>query len=95
VLDGRVPDEGACVELGIAYTDRFLGTPHSESGERLLVGLQTDIRAAFMQAQLNAMLSVPLDVVVRSEDELLATLDRYRRTGTFDDTQSTTGGNAL
>src|SRR5210317_462189 len=25
VLDGRVPDEGACVELGIAYTQRFLG----------------------------------------------------------------------
>jgi hypothetical protein len=81
VLDGRVPDEGACVELGIAYTDRFLDVPHSKSGNRLLIGLQTDIRAAFIQARLNAMLSVPLDLVVRSEAELLEALDRYLRTG--------------
>ena len=24
VLDGRVPDDGACVELGIAYGQKFL-----------------------------------------------------------------------
>jgi nucleoside 2-deoxyribosyltransferase len=24
ILDGRVPDEGACVELGIAYAQRYL-----------------------------------------------------------------------
>jgi hypothetical protein len=42
VLDGRVPDEGACVELGIAYCQKYL-----QNGEKLLVGLHTDIGAAF------------------------------------------------
>ena len=77
VLDGRVPDEGACVELGIAYAQRFL-----RKQPKLLIGLQTDIRAAFIQAQLNAMLSVPLDVVARNEDELLRMLVRYKESGT-------------
>jgi nucleoside 2-deoxyribosyltransferase len=78
VLDGRVPDEGACVELGIAYTQRFL------SGEpKLLLGLQTDVRAAFIQARLNAMLSVPLDLVVQSEDDLLQALAQYKESGTI------------
>ena len=39
VLDGRVPDEGACVELGIAYCQKYL-----HNSEKLLVGLHTDIR---------------------------------------------------
>lgn len=43
VLDGRVPDEGACVELGIAYGQKYL-----QKGEKLLVGLHTDTRAAFI-----------------------------------------------
>ena len=43
VLDGRVPDEGACVELGIAYCQKYL-----QNGEKLLVGLHTDTRAAFI-----------------------------------------------
>jgi nucleoside 2-deoxyribosyltransferase len=37
VLDGRVPDEGACVELGIAYCHKLLGRPHKR-----LIGLHTD-----------------------------------------------------
>src|SRR5579863_1613918 len=41
LLDGRVPDEGACVELGMAYCQREL-----QGRKRLLIGLQTDIRAA-------------------------------------------------
>jgi nucleoside 2-deoxyribosyltransferase len=40
VLDGRVPDEGACVELGIAYCQKYL----QDSG-KLLIGLHTDTRA--------------------------------------------------
>ena len=69
VLDGRVPDEGACVELGLAYAHAYL------SGKRkLLVGLQTDVRAAFMGAKLNPMLSVPLDHVTDSEDALIVFL---------------------
>lgn len=35
-MDGRVPDEGACVEIGIAYT---LG--------KKCIGLKTDAKAAF------------------------------------------------
>jgi nucleoside 2-deoxyribosyltransferase len=73
VLDGRVPDEGACVELGIAYAQRFV------SGQaKFIVGLHTDIRAAFIQARLNAMLLGALDLVVRGEDELLAILEHHR-----------------
>jgi len=72
VLDGRVPDEGACVELGIAYAQRHLtGSP------KLTVGLHTDSRAAFVQARLNEMLVGALDLVVRSEDELIEVLERH------------------
>ena len=73
VFDGRVPDEGACVELGLAHAHKELrGT------KRLLVGLQTDSRAAFVSSKLNPMLRVPLERVVESEDELLQVLEDYR-----------------
>jgi nucleoside 2-deoxyribosyltransferase len=66
VLDGRVPDEGACVELGLAHAFARQG------GERkLLIGLHTDTRAAFVGAKLNPMLSLALDRVVETEPELL------------------------
>src|SRR5947209_7405138 len=42
LLDGRVPDEGTCVELGMAYCQREL-----QGSKKLLIGLQTDSRAAF------------------------------------------------
>jgi nucleoside 2-deoxyribosyltransferase len=66
VLDGRVPDEGACVELGMAYADKLLRHP-----DRLLVGLHTDRRAAFLGSKLNPMLKVPLDCIADSEEALL------------------------
>ena len=66
ILDGRVPDEGACVELGIAYTQRYI-----EKKEKRIVGLQTDVRAAFIGSKLNPMIQVPLDNLFESEDELL------------------------
>ena len=69
VLDGRVPDEGACVELGIAYCQKYL----QNNGKRL-VGLHTDTRASFIGARLNPMVRVPLDYVVDDEDELLRLL---------------------
>jgi nucleoside 2-deoxyribosyltransferase len=73
VLDGRVPDEGACVELGLAHAHKELrGT------RKLLAGLQTDYRAAFVGSKLNPMLRVPLERVVESEDELLQVLENYR-----------------
>jgi nucleoside 2-deoxyribosyltransferase len=66
VLDGRVPDEGACVELGIAYCQKYL-----QNGEKLLVGLHTDTRAAFIGGRLNPMVRVPLDYVADDEETLL------------------------
>ncbi len=73
VLDGRVPDEGACVELGLAFA-------HKEfQSKKHLIGLQTDSRAAFIQARLNVMLSEALDEVVETESELFLLLDQYRK----------------
>ena len=73
VLDGRVPDEGACVELGLAYAHT-----HLTGRQKLLVGLHTDVRAAFVGAKLNPMLRVPLDHVAESEEALVALLhSRY------------------
>jgi nucleoside 2-deoxyribosyltransferase len=73
VLDGRVPDEGACVELGIAYCQK-----EPQDSEKLLIGLHTDPRAAFIGARLNPMVSVPLDRVADDEETLLRILDEYR-----------------
>jgi nucleoside 2-deoxyribosyltransferase len=56
VLDGRVPDEGACVELGIAYGQKYL-----QGGGKLLIGLHSDTRAAFIGSRLNPMVRVALD----------------------------------
>jgi nucleoside 2-deoxyribosyltransferase len=73
VLDGRVPDEGACVELGIAYCQKEM-----QNIEKLLIGLHTDPRAAFMSARLNPMVSVPLDCVAEDEETLLRRLREHR-----------------
>jgi nucleoside 2-deoxyribosyltransferase len=72
VLDGRVPDEGACVELGIAYACKWLRQP-----SKLLVGMHTDDRAAFLGSKLNPMLRVPLDAIVATESELLDVLGAH------------------
>ncbi len=66
VLDGRVPDEGAAVELGIAYAHKYL-----LSVTKMLIGLYTDVRASFVNAKLNPMLKVPLDYIVEDEEVLL------------------------
>lgn len=66
VLDGRVPDEGACVELGIAYAQQRLHQP-----AKRLIGLYTDRRAAFLGAPFNPMVAGPLQEVVETEDALL------------------------
>ena len=71
LLDGRVPDEGACVELGIAFCQREL-----QACEKLLIGLHTDPRAAFIGARLNPMVSASLDRV--AEETLLEMLVEHR-----------------
>lgn len=73
ILDGRVPDEGACVELGLAYADKRFNN-HG----KLLVGLHTDVRATFIGSKLNPMLRVPLDFIADSEEGLLAYLDDHK-----------------
>ena len=73
VLDGRVPDEGACVELGIAY-----GQKHLLQRDKLLIGLQTDSRGAFLGAKLNAIVQGALDIVADNEDDLMAALEAYQ-----------------
>ena len=69
MFDGRVPDEGACVELGSAYCQKYL-----QNNENLLVGLHTDTRAAFIGGRLNPMVRVPLDYVVEDVESLLSLL---------------------
>lgn len=71
VADGRVPDEGACVELGIAYAQKRLQRPG-----KLLVGLHTDQRAAFAGSRLNEMIAGALDHLFTEEADLLDFLRR-------------------
>lgn len=46
VLDSRVPDDGACVELGIAYANK-----------KRCYGLKTDVRSIEIGMDLNPMLA--------------------------------------
>ncbi len=69
VLDGRIPDEGACVELGMAYTHRL-----TSGCQRFIVGLQTDERAAFLGSKLNPMLRLCFDRIIETRRELLNVL---------------------
>jgi nucleoside 2-deoxyribosyltransferase len=74
VLDGRVPDEGAAVELGIAYMAKIAGTKPKH-----LLGLHTDQRATFRDAQFNPMLSTPIEYVADSQEALLEQLKAIQK----------------
>jgi len=74
VLDGRVPDEGACVELGLAHAQK-----HLLRHDKLVIGLHTDIRGAFPGGKLNAMVRGSLDYVADSEESLFAALEEHRQ----------------
>jgi nucleoside 2-deoxyribosyltransferase len=76
LLDGRIPDEGVCVELGLAYCQREL-----QSKKKALIGLQTNNRAAFSGSHLNPMIRVPLDYLAFDEETLLHILHQYQITG--------------
>jgi len=70
VLDGRVPDEGASVELGMAYAQKYLAR-----SRKIIVGLHTDSRAAFIGAKVNPMLGQSLDRIFSNEQRLFEYLD--------------------
>ena len=78
MLDGRVPDEGACVELGIAWGQKTL-----QPSKKLLIGLHTDRRGAFPGTKLNAMIQGALEYVASDEPTLLAALRRYQESGSL------------
>jgi nucleoside 2-deoxyribosyltransferase len=65
ILDGRVPDEGMAVEIGLAYADRMHG-----GRARTLVGYTTDWRNG-RGTELNAMLQGALDEIHADEEALL------------------------
>jgi nucleoside 2-deoxyribosyltransferase len=71
VMDGRVPDEGAAVALGMAHSYKTLRKEGLQ-----IIGLHTDSRASFTDSRLNPMLFSPLDFLAGSEEELLDFLDR-------------------
>jgi nucleoside 2-deoxyribosyltransferase len=68
VLDGRVPDEGVAVEIGLGYADRVHHKP-----ELHLIGYTTQDFHVFGEG-LNPMLSGALDEVYSNEDSLLERL---------------------
>lgn len=74
VLDGRVPDEGACLELGIAY-----GHKHLVNKDKFLIGLHSDWRVFSADFTLNAMILGSLDCLVNQEEELFSKLEAYKQ----------------
>ena len=67
-LDGRVPDEGACVELGIGY----------QAGKRCY-GIKNDARAAELGMDINPMITGCLTKLFYNLDgeELIKSLEEY------------------
>ena len=68
LLDGRAPDEGACVELGIAYAN----------GKRCY-GIKSDSRSVELGLDLNPMITGCLDKLFYDLDgeELIRSLKEY------------------
>ena len=62
LLDGRVPDEGACVALG-----------HFHAGGKPCIGLKTDSRT-LCDGEDNLMIRMSLKKICRNEEELLKEL---------------------
>lgn len=70
VLDGRVPDDGACVELGIAYS-------HSKR----CYGVKTDVRSLEINMDINPLISGCFNKIFcnHNGDELISELNEYLR----------------
>ncbi len=65
VLDGQRPDEGLCLELGLAYAHRLI-----TGCKRLIIGLQTD-GSFFLGAKLNPSVQMCLDSIVDKQEALI------------------------
>ena len=67
-LDGRIPDEGACIELGIAYAN----------GKRCY-GIKTDTRSAELGLDLNPMITGCFKKIFKNWDgaKLIEELEAY------------------
>ena len=67
-LDGRVPDEGACVELGIAYANN-----------KRCYGVKTDVRSIQKDMDLNPMITGCFTKLFENYDgdELIEELEQY------------------
>jgi nucleoside 2-deoxyribosyltransferase len=74
ILDGRVPDEGAAVELGIAYAQRRF----DHKANKLIIGLKTDWRICFKSSDLNQMISQCLNRIHTDEKSLIEFLTPLR-----------------
>jgi len=68
VLDGRVPDEGACVELGIGYAN-----------QKRCYGIKTDTRSIEIGLDLNPMISECFIKIFKDFDgeKLIEQLEQY------------------
>ncbi|MCR5450866.1 MAG: nucleoside 2-deoxyribosyltransferase [Solobacterium sp.] len=68
LLDGRVPDEGACVELGIGYAN-----------QKRCYGLKTDTRSIEIDLDLNPMISECFIKLFKDfdGDKLIEQLEQY------------------
>ncbi|MFA9466573.1 MAG: chloride channel protein [Velocimicrobium sp.] len=64
--DSSLPDEGACVALGMSYMYKQLVNQNI-----LLIGLHTDKRGAYVDSKLNPMLEASMDSIFESVSELL------------------------
>ncbi len=69
ILDGRVPDEGICVEIGIAWATR-----NADGRARRIVGLKTDSRTWLPTDALNPMIGEALDELFTDEADLMTWL---------------------
>lgn len=73
ILDGRVPDDGACVELGIAHENKLFN-----GKKKLLVGFSTDMRTFAEMFKLNAMILGALDFLVNNEADLFMIIKEFQ-----------------
>ena len=69
ILDGRVPDDGACVELGLAHLHKQLA-----DNDKYLIGLRT----GHLSVNLNPMIKMALDRIYESVPELLDALKEIK-----------------